>query len=134
MLEMVRSQSRSQPPRTIHMKQKQLSDSRSTCSIPSPLPPPRHSEAAFAARPHAAAGTDKAAEGRPEARRGSRAENGDVVGALKAWEPGQLELGRKVLFRDLEAGKGSQFDSTYRNGDPLPFGLYKTGDSSMALA
>jgi 2,6-dihydroxypyridine 3-monooxygenase len=60
--------------------------------------------------------------------------NGDVVGALKVWEPGQLELGRKVLSRAREAGERSQFDSTWRNGDPLPFGLYKTGDSSMTLA
>jgi 2,6-dihydroxypyridine 3-monooxygenase len=69
----------------------------------------------------------------PRPRRQSGGKNGDV-GALKAWEPGQLELGRKVLFRTREAGGGSQFDSTWRNGDPLPFGPYKTGDSSMTLA
>jgi 2,6-dihydroxypyridine 3-monooxygenase len=91
-------------------------------------------DAAFAARPHAAAGTAKAAEdGRKLAEAVGR-KNGDVVGALKAWEPGQLELGRKVLFRTREAGTRSQFDSTWRIGDPLPFGLYKTGDSSMTLA
>jgi 2,6-dihydroxypyridine 3-monooxygenase len=54
-----------------------------------------------------------------------------VVAALEEWEPGQLELGKKALARTREAGKRAQFEGTWKVGDPLPFGLYETGDSSM---
>ena len=91
-------------------------------------------DAAFAVRPHAAAGTAKAAEDGRKLAETVRRKNGDVVEALKAWEPGQLELGRKVLLHTREAGERSQFDSTWRIGDPLPSGLYKTGDRLMTLA
>ncbi len=58
--------------------------------------------------------------------------NGDVVAALKRWEPDQLALGRRVLARTREAGRRSQFDGTWHVGDPLPFGLYEVGDSEMS--
>jgi 2,6-dihydroxypyridine 3-monooxygenase len=89
-------------------------------------------DAAFAARPHAAAGTAKAAEDAFRLGEAIGEANGDVVVALERWEPGQLELGRRVLQRTREAGRRSQFDGTWRVGDPLPFGLYEIGDSEMS--
>jgi 2,6-dihydroxypyridine 3-monooxygenase len=86
-------------------------------------------DAAFALRPHAAAGSAKAAEDGYRLGRAVRAAGGDVTAALRAWEPGQLELGRRVLARTREAGQRSQFDGTWRAGDPLPFGLHEVGDS-----
>jgi 2,6-dihydroxypyridine 3-monooxygenase len=81
-------------------------------------------DAAFAARPHAAAGTAKAAEnawtlaeavaGRP-----------DVEQALREWEPGQLELGRQLVERSRRIGERYQVTSSAVPGDPeLRFGLY----------
>ena len=88
-------------------------------------------DAAFTLRPHAAAGTAKAAEDAWKLGEAVRKMDGDVVAALKVWEPGQLELGRRVLSRTRDAGRRSQFEGTWRIGDPLPFGLYQVGDSSM---
>ena len=89
-------------------------------------------DAAFAARPHAAAGSAKAAEDAFRLGEAVEGANGDVVAALERWEPGQLALGRRVLARTREAGRRSQFDGTWRVGDPLPFGLYEVGDSEMS--
>ena len=85
-------------------------------------------DAAFAARPHAAAGTAKAAEnGWILAEELGRA-NGDVLAALAAWEPRQLELGHNLLKRTREIGRRSQFEGTYTPGDPnFVFGLYGPG-------
>jgi 2,6-dihydroxypyridine 3-monooxygenase len=88
-------------------------------------------DAAFTLRPHAAAGTAKAAEDAWKLGEAVRKMGGDVVAALKRWEPGQLELGRQVLARTRDAGRRSQFEGTWRIGDPLPFGLYEVGDSAM---
>jgi 2,6-dihydroxypyridine 3-monooxygenase len=88
-------------------------------------------DAAFAARPHAAAGSAKAAEDAFKLGEAVKRSNGDVLAALKEWEPGQLELGRSVLARTREAGRRAQFEGTWKVGDPLPFGLYETGDSEM---
>lgn len=88
-------------------------------------------DAAFALRPHAAVGTAKAAEDAFKLGEAVRAADGDVVAALKEWEPGQLELGRVTLARTRDAGQRSQFEGTWRVGDPLPYGLYEVGDSSM---
>lgn len=90
-------------------------------------------DAAFAARPHAAVGTAKAAENGWSLSRELARSGGDVASALEAWEPGQLELGRSVLARTREAGERSQFSNSWRVGDPLPFGLHEVGDSSMSL-
>jgi 2,6-dihydroxypyridine 3-monooxygenase len=91
-------------------------------------------DAAVAARPHAAAGTAKAAENGYKLAEAIRETGGDVPAALRQWEPGQLELGKRVLERTREAGRRSQFEGTWRVGDPLPFGLYEVGDSLMAEA
>lgn len=90
-------------------------------------------DAAFAARPHAAVGTAKAVEDGFKLGEAVR-EAHDVITALREWEPGQLELGRKVLSRTREAGRRSQFEGTWPVGAPLPFGLYEIGDSSMSVA
>ena len=88
-------------------------------------------DAAFALRPHAAAGTAKAAEDAWKLGEAVQRTGGDVAGALEAWEPDQLELGRRVLARARDAGRRSQFEGTWQVGEPLPFGLYETGDSSL---
>jgi 2,6-dihydroxypyridine 3-monooxygenase len=88
-------------------------------------------DAAFALRPHAAAGSAKAAEDAWKLGEAVQETGGDVVAALETWEPGQLELGRQVLSRTREAGQRAQFEGTWRVGEPLPFGLYEVGDSSM---
>jgi 2,6-dihydroxypyridine 3-monooxygenase len=88
-------------------------------------------DAAFVARPHAAAGTAKAAEDGWQLARALRATGGQVAAALDRWEPGQLALGRSVLARTREAGRRAQVDNAWRIGDPLPFGLYTVGDSTM---
>jgi 2,6-dihydroxypyridine 3-monooxygenase len=90
-------------------------------------------DGAFAARPHAAVGTAKAAENGYRLGETIKETNRDVVAALKRWEPSQLELGKKVLVRTREAGNRSQFEGTWRVGDPLPFGLYEVGDSEMSV-
>jgi 2,6-dihydroxypyridine 3-monooxygenase len=88
-------------------------------------------DAAFALRPHAAAGSAKAAEDAWKLGEAVQETGSDVVAALEAWEPSQLELGRQVLARTREAGQRAQFEGTWRVGEPLPFGLYETGDSLM---
>ncbi|NJM06541.1 hypothetical protein HC891_10620 [Candidatus Gracilibacteria bacterium] len=56
---------------------------------------------------------------------------GDVVTALSRWEPAQLALGRSVLARTRAAGEQLQISSSWPLGSPLPFGLYRVGDSQM---
>lgn len=88
-------------------------------------------DAAFVSRPHAAAGTAKAAEDGWQLAQAIKATDGDMSAALRAWETRQLRLGRGVLARTREAGRKIQFEGTWQVGDPLPFGLYEIGDSSM---
>lgn len=88
-------------------------------------------DAAFALRPHVAAGTAKAAEDGWRLAEALSACDHDVPAALERWEPGQLELGRDALDRTREAGERAQFRNTWRVGDPLPFGLYRQGDSAL---
>ncbi len=88
-------------------------------------------DAAFACRPHAAAGSAKAAEDAFQLGEALRSAAGDVPAALAAWEPGQLELGRSVLARTRAAGDQSQVDCTWQVGQRLPFGLHRVGDSEM---
>jgi 2,6-dihydroxypyridine 3-monooxygenase len=84
-------------------------------------------DAASAARPHAAAGTAKAAAN-AWALFDALAESGDIAEALAKWEPGQLELGQRLLRRVKEMGTRSQVDCTWTPGDPdLRFGLYGPG-------
>ncbi|HYZ99053.1 MAG TPA: FAD-dependent monooxygenase [Acidimicrobiales bacterium] len=84
-------------------------------------------DAAWAVRPHAAAGTAKAADD-AWALAAALADHGDVGSALAAWEPGRLELGRALLERTRSIGRRSQVDGTWVPGDPeLIFGLYGPG-------
>ena len=85
-------------------------------------------DAAFAVRPHAAAGTAKACADAWSLRDALREADGDPVAALAAWEPGQLGLGRALLERTREMGDRSQFLHDWRPGDPsLRLGLYGPG-------
>jgi 2,6-dihydroxypyridine 3-monooxygenase len=85
-------------------------------------------DAAFVARPHAAAGTAKAAEDAWTLRDSLAAHPDDPAAALAAWEPGQLALGRSLLERTRAIGRRSQIDGTWRAGDPdLIFGLHGPG-------
>ena len=52
-------------------------------------------DGAFAAPPHAAAGTAKAADDAWKLYEHLSTADGDIPGALKRWEPGQLELGNQ---------------------------------------
>ncbi|MFP5488201.1 MAG: monooxygenase, partial [Acidimicrobiia bacterium] len=86
-------------------------------------------DGAFAVRPHAAAGTAKAAADGWTLHEALLAHPGDLDGALATWEPGQLTLGRELLARTRAIGRRSQFDGTWVPGDPdLVFGLYGPGD------
>lgn len=91
-------------------------------------------DAAVALRPHAAAGSAKAAEDGYRLGEAMREAGGDVPAALAAWEPPQLALAHSVLARTRAAGDSSQFHETWRVGDPIPFGLYEIGDSMMEPA
>jgi 2,6-dihydroxypyridine 3-monooxygenase len=85
-------------------------------------------DAAFAVRPHAAAGTAKAADDGWALAEELAAAAGDVPAALAAWERRQLLLGRQLLARTREIGDASQFTGTFRPGDPrLIFGLHEPG-------
>jgi 2,6-dihydroxypyridine 3-monooxygenase len=88
-------------------------------------------DAAFVARPHAAAGTAKAAADAWALAAALAEAGGDVPAALASWEPGQLAVGRGVLERTRAAGDRMQLHDAWRPGDPLPFGLYRQGDSEI---
>jgi 2,6-dihydroxypyridine 3-monooxygenase len=86
-------------------------------------------DAAFAVRPHAAAGTAKAADDAwtLAAALDSRT---TIEEALAGWESTQLALGRKLLDRTRRVGRRSQVDNSWTPGDPeLNFGLHAPGDS-----
>lgn len=86
-------------------------------------------DAAFVVRPHAAAGTAKAAEDAWMLCGALDKHPDDPVAALAAWEPGQLELGRSLLARTRSIGRRSQVDGNWRAGDPeLIFGLHGPGE------
>ena len=85
-------------------------------------------DAAFAVRPHAAAGTAKACADAWALRDALRDAHGDPVAALARWEPGQLALGRQLLARTRDMGDRSQFHRSWVPGDPsLRLGLYGPG-------
>jgi 2,6-dihydroxypyridine 3-monooxygenase len=86
-------------------------------------------DAAFAARPHAAAGTAKAAEN-AWTLAAAIAGGDDLPGALEAWSVHQTALGTGLVARARHIGEGSQFRCDWRPGNPaLRFGLYAPGDS-----
>src|SRR5215471_2774175 len=70
-------------------------------------------DAAFVVRPHAAAGTAKAAADAWELARALE-EHQDVESALRAWEPSQLELGRNLLERTRHIGRPPRSTATGR--------------------
>lgn len=86
-------------------------------------------DAAFAVRPHAAAGTAKAAEDGWVLAEELASAGGDVPRALERWQARQLNLGRALLERTRRIGVSSQFTGGFTAGDPqLIFGLYGPGD------
>lgn len=85
-------------------------------------------DAAFVARPHAAAGTAKAAED-GWALASALDEADTLKSALDAWQRKQLALGRQLVERARRIGKRSQVDNNWVPGDPeLIFGLHRAGD------
>ena len=85
-------------------------------------------DAAFAARPHAAAGSAKAAADAWALYEHLTEHSGGIIEALKMWEPGQLQLGNQLIDRTSAMGARSQFTNTWTPGDPdLRFGLYGAG-------
>ncbi len=88
-------------------------------------------DAAFALRPHLAAGTAKAAAD-AHALGEAVAGEGRVEAALRRWERQQLEVGRRALARARDVGNRVQFAGTYRPGDPhVAFGLFAPGDNNF---
>jgi 2,6-dihydroxypyridine 3-monooxygenase len=90
-------------------------------------------DAAFVARPHAGAGTAKAAaDGWSLAR--AMAGVDDIGDGLRSWQKGQLDLGRTLVRRSARLGD-AQFGGRWTPGDPsLRFGLRVAGDSCFDLA
>ncbi|HEY7667780.1 MAG TPA: monooxygenase [Actinomycetota bacterium] len=81
-------------------------------------------DAAFALRPHIAAGTAKASDDGWALAGALEASDGDVPTALRVWEERQLVVGRRALIRSRRNGNRSQFEGTWRPEDPdLAFGL-----------
>jgi 2,6-dihydroxypyridine 3-monooxygenase len=86
-------------------------------------------DAAFAVRPHAAAGTAKAAADGWALATELASAGGVVPAALASWERQQVALGRALLARCREIGDSSQVHGTFRPGDErLIFGLYGPGN------
>jgi 2-polyprenyl-6-methoxyphenol hydroxylase-like FAD-dependent oxidoreductase len=67
-------------------------------------------DAAFVPRPHTAASTAKAAANALALADCLTVAEGDVVDALRRWEPEQLELGRQLQIHGQRLGNRSQFD------------------------
>jgi 2,6-dihydroxypyridine 3-monooxygenase len=85
-------------------------------------------DAAFAVRPHAAAGTAKAAEDGWVLGEELLNAGGDVPAALQSWQRRQLKLGTELLARTRWIGDTAQFGAGLTPGDPrLIFGLYEPG-------
>jgi 2,6-dihydroxypyridine 3-monooxygenase len=86
-------------------------------------------DAAFAARPHAAAGTAKAAaDGWDLA--AALDHGSDPVEALQSWEPRALARGSRLVARARQLGTMAQVQGTFQFDDPeILFGLEQPGDS-----
>ena len=85
-------------------------------------------DAACASRPHAAAGTAKAAADGWALAAALGDARGDIAAALAKWEPAQLQLSDSLLRRVVAMGERSQLHNTWTPGDPeLRFGLYGPG-------
>lgn len=90
-------------------------------------------DGAFTARPHAAAGTAKAAEDAWTLAAALDRAFADLDEALVSWSRRQVALGAQVVARSREAGIRLQ-NGSWQVGEPLPYGLYRVGDSSIASA
>jgi 2,6-dihydroxypyridine 3-monooxygenase len=90
-------------------------------------------DAAFTARPHIAVGTAKAADDAWTLASALDGARGDVPGALRSWSRQQIALGAAAVARSREAGTRLQ-NGRRQVGEPLPYGLYRVGDSSFADA
>jgi 2,6-dihydroxypyridine 3-monooxygenase len=88
-------------------------------------------DAAFTARPHIASGTAKAAEDAWTLVAALDGARGDLARALPPWSRRQIALGTAAVERSREAGTRLQ-SGTWRVGEPLPYGLHRVGDSSIA--
>jgi 2,6-dihydroxypyridine 3-monooxygenase len=85
-------------------------------------------DAACGARPHAAAGTAKAAADAWTLAGALADTDGDVAAALAIWEPPQLELSEALLQRVIRIGTRLQVTNDWKPDDPeMRFGLYKPG-------
>lgn len=86
-------------------------------------------DAAFAVRPHAAAGTAKACDDAFALRDSLAESQGDVKAALRHWEPGRLEVGNNLIARSRWIGETYQVRRDAIPGDPrLQYGLYGPGN------
>lgn len=84
-------------------------------------------DAAFVGRPHAAAGTAKAAED-AWVLAGSLERESDPAAGLGRYEREQMIVGRGLVERTERIGRRSQFDQDWQAGDPdLIFGLRGPG-------
>ena len=89
-------------------------------------------DAAFVLRPHIAAGTAKAAADALALARAIEGADGDVPAALRAWEPGQMALGRATSARTRTVGVQAQVSGTFQPGDPdVAFGLHRPKDGNF---
>lgn len=85
-------------------------------------------DAAVVARPHAAAGTAKAADDAWMLAEALDA-NSTIDEALQQWGPTQLALGKDLLERTRRIGFRSQVENSWTPGDDeFIFGLHKPGD------
>ncbi|MDH5503556.1 MAG: monooxygenase [Acidimicrobiia bacterium] len=86
-------------------------------------------DAAFALRPHVAAGQAKACADAWSLRSALVEVDHDVDGALALWEGRQLTLGRTASARTQAMGHRSQVTGTMTPGDPTwKFGLWEPGN------
>jgi len=88
-------------------------------------------DAAFTARPHIAVGTAKAADDAWTLVSAIDGARGDVGEALRSWSRQQIALGAAAVARSREAGTRLQ-NGSWQIGEPLPYGLYRVGDSAFA--
>lgn len=87
-------------------------------------------DAGFVARPHAAAGTAKAADDAHRLGEALCSERDDLGAALRAYEETQLERGMALVERSRCLGDAVQGQRGWRPGDPqLLFGYLRAGDS-----
>jgi 2,6-dihydroxypyridine 3-monooxygenase len=81
-------------------------------------------DAAFVGRPHAAAGSAKAADDAWALFDTFNTTDSGIPEVLRAWEPGRLAVGNALIDRVVAMGRRAQFDNTWEPTDlNLRFGL-----------